>query len=54
MIPVLGLREGSWLDVKGDTIALGKFKLDFKQNKTAVEINTNTDLMIYIKKSRNN
>jgi dipeptidase E len=45
-IPVLGLREGSWLDVKGDTIVLkGNLKARlFKQNKTALEINTNTDL----------
>lgn len=45
-IPVLGLREGSWLDVKGDTVLLkGNLKARlFKQNKEAVEIETNTDL----------
>lgn len=45
-IPVLGLREGSWLDVKGDRITL-KGNLTgrlFKQNQTAVEIQTNSDL----------
>jgi dipeptidase E len=38
--PVLGLREGSWLDVKGDTIILkGKLKARmFLQNKTPKEI----------------
>ena len=45
-IPVLGLREGSWLDVKGDKIILkGNLKARlFKQNQTALEIQTNTDL----------
>lgn len=45
-IPVLGLREGSWLDVKGDTIIL-KGNLTarlFLQNKTPEEINPETDL----------
>jgi len=45
-IPVLGLREGSWLDVKGDTITL-KGNLTsrlFRQNQTPVEIESETDL----------
>jgi dipeptidase E len=45
-VPVLGLREGSWLHVKGETIILqGNLKARlFKQNKVALEIDTNTDL----------
>jgi len=45
-IPVLGLREGSWLDVKGDTITL-KGHLTarlFRQNQTPIEIESETDL----------
>ncbi|WP_395049071.1 dipeptidase PepE [Flavobacterium sp.] len=45
-IPVLGLREGSWLDVKGDTIIL-KGNLTarlFRQNQTPAEIESETDL----------
>lgn len=44
--PVLGLREGSWLEVKGDTIILrGEHQARiFKQNKAAYEVDTNTDL----------
>lgn len=44
--PVVGLREGSWLEVKGDQITL-KGELDariFEQNKKAYEVKTNTDL----------
>lgn len=44
--PVLGLREGSWLEVHGDSI---KLKGDltarlFKKGETAVEINPDTEL----------
>ena len=44
--PVLGLREGSWLEVNGDSI---KLKGDltarlFRKGKTAVEIDPNTEL----------
>lgn len=44
--PVLGLREGSWLEVNGDSI---KLKGDltarlFKKGETAVEINPDTEL----------
>jgi len=44
--PVLGLREGSWLEVKGDTIILrGEHQARiFEQNKAAYEVDTNTDL----------
>lgn len=44
--PVLGLREGSWLDVKGTTMLL-KGTLTarlFKQNEIPTEIETGTDL----------
>ncbi|MEK6493071.1 dipeptidase PepE [Myroides odoratimimus] len=44
--PVVGLREGSWLEVKGDQITL-KGELDariFEQNKDPYEVKTNTDL----------
>lgn len=45
-IPVLGLREGSWLEVKGEKITLkGNLKARlFKQNETPVELETETDL----------
>lgn len=45
-IPVLGLREGSWLEVKGETITLkGDFSVRvFEKNKTAYEIKPNTNI----------
>lgn len=45
-VPVLGLREGSWLDVKGEKINL-KGKLSarlFRQNQNPVEIENGADL----------
>lgn len=45
-VPVLGLREGSWLDVKGNTITL-KGSLNariFRQNQPAEEVETGSDL----------
>ncbi|OUR94421.1 dipeptidase E [Flavobacteriales bacterium 34_180_T64] len=44
--PVVGIREGSWLHVKGDSIVL-KGTLDariFEYNKTPYEIKTDSDL----------
>lgn len=44
--PVLGLREGSWIEVKGDQITL-KGNLSarvFRQNSSTIEIETGTDL----------
>lgn len=44
--PVIGLREGSWIEVKGDQLTL-KGKLEariFEYNKTPYEIATNSDL----------
>lgn len=45
-LPVLGLREGSWLEVKGGKIILkGKLKARlFKQNQEAEELNPESDL----------
>ncbi|MFV8321359.1 dipeptidase PepE [Flavobacterium sp. LB3P21] len=45
-VPVLGLREGSWLDVKGDNITL-KGDLTarlFRQNQVPKELESGTDL----------
>lgn len=45
-IPVLGLREGSWLEVKGEKISL-KGSLTarlFKQNQNPTELETESDL----------
>jgi len=45
-LPVLGLREGSWLDVRGDKITL-KGDLSarlFKQNQNPEELETGSDL----------
>jgi dipeptidase E len=45
-IPVLGLREGSWLEVKGEKITL-KGTLTarlFKQNESPIELETESDL----------
>ncbi|WP_394758117.1 dipeptidase PepE [Flavobacterium sp.] len=44
-IPVLGLREGSWLEIYGETIIL-KGNLTarlFRQNETPIELETNTN-----------
>ncbi|WP_179005122.1 dipeptidase PepE [Winogradskyella forsetii] len=44
--PVIGLREGSWIDVKGNKLTL-KGKLDariFEYNKVPYEIGTDSDL----------
>lgn len=45
-IPVLGLREGSWLDVKGEKVVLkGEFSARlFRKNQEPEEMATGTDL----------
>lgn len=45
-IPVVGLREGSWLEIKGDTITLkGPLKARlFRQNQAPVELESGSDL----------
>ena len=45
-IPVLGLREGSWLEVKGEKITLkGNLQARlFLQNESPTELETETDL----------
>lgn len=45
-VPVLGLREGSWLDVKGDMIILkGNLKARvFRKNQESEEVETGSDL----------
>ncbi|MEZ0005209.1 dipeptidase E [Flavobacterium sp. 28YEA47A] len=45
-LPVLGLREGSWLEVKNDTITLkGNLKARlFRQNQEPEELETGSDL----------
>ncbi len=45
--PVIGLREGSWLDVKGDSIILkgGLSTRLFRQNQEAIEVENGSEIM---------
>lgn len=54
--PVVGLREGSWLDVKGDAIILkGNLPAKlFTQNKIPLELQPNTNLNFLNKKNLKN
>lgn len=48
--PVIGLREGSWLDVKGNSITL-KGNLTarlFRQNQHAIEIVSESEIITYV------
>ncbi len=47
-IPVLGLREGSWLEVNGDTIVLkGKLKSRlFQQDMVAIELDPESNIIL--------
>jgi dipeptidase E len=48
-IPVLGLREGSWLKVDGDQVVKGRvLSQTFQTNQIAEELETGTDIS-YVK-----
>ena len=47
--PVIGLREGSWLDVKGEQIIL-KGKLSarlFRQNQEVIEVESGSEMKVF-------